>query len=164
MGVSGAGKSRIGMALATRLSRPFLEGDDLHSPQAIAAMSAGVPLDDDDRRPWLARIRGWLDEQGRLGTPGVVACSALRRAYREVLLGDGDVVFVELDVPRPVLEERLAGRPGHFMPAALLDSQLRTLEPLGDDEPGARVRSRRSPGYTQDEALAALEHLGIRVG
>lgn len=157
MGVSGAGKSRMGRALAEILGRPFLEGDDLHSPQAVAAMAAGHPLDDEDRWPWLRRIRRWLDQQGASGAPGVVACSALRRAYRDVLRGEqDDVVFIELQAPRVALEERLAGRRGHFMPPSLLESQLETLQSLEPDEPGARVRSYDKPEHTLDAVLRAV--------
>lgn len=140
MGASGCGKSAVGARLAAQLGRPFLDGDDLHSPANVAKMAAGTPLSDDDRLPWLQAIRAWMSEQGAQGRSGVVACSALRRSYRDALRGPaGDVVLIHLDVPRTELERRLAGRREHFMPASLLDSQLEALEPLGQGEPGVRV-------------------------
>lgn len=135
MGVSGVGKTTIGEALAARLGWAFQEGDALHPPQNVAKMRAGHPLDDDDRAPWLAavaaHIDGWLNE----GQCGVVTCSALKRRYRDIVVGDRpNVRLVFLYAPRAVLAERLAQRRGHFMPPSLLDSQLATLEPPGPDE------------------------------
>ena len=128
MGVSGAGKTTIGQALAAALGWPFVEADDLHPPANVAKMARGEPLDDADRAPWLeavaARMRA-LDD-------GVVACSALRARYRDVLRVRPDVRFVLLDVPPALLEERLAARRGHFMPPSLLTSQLATLERPAD--------------------------------
>ncbi|HWE26346.1 MAG TPA: gluconokinase [Polyangia bacterium] len=124
MGVSGAGKSTVGAALAKALGWPFLEADELHSPANIDKMRRGEPLDDADRAPWLqavaARMRDLQD--------GVVACSALRERYRAVLRVRDDVKFVFLDVPRAALGRRLAHRKGHYMPPSLLPSQLGTLE------------------------------------
>ncbi len=129
MGVSGAGKTSIGAPLAAHLGCAFLEGDDLHPPANIAKMARGEALDDGDRWPWLhqlaARIAGWRQR----GECGVLACSALKRTYRALLSGGrGDVLFVYLHGSAELLQQRLARRPGHFMPASLLDSQLRTLE------------------------------------
>jgi gluconokinase len=128
MGVSGAGKTTIGQALAAALGWPFVEADELHPPANVAKMARGEPLDDADRAPWLeavaARMRA-LDD-------GVVACSALRERYRDVLRVRPDVRFILLDVPRALLEQRLAARRGHFMPPSLLPSQLATLERPAD--------------------------------
>jgi len=141
MGPAGSGKSTLGMALATELDLPFLEGDTLHSPESIARMTAGQPLTDADRLPWLARIRSWIDARLAAGEGGVVACSALKRAYREVLVrGRKDTVrLVDLEASRALLASRLASRTGHFLPPSLLDSQLETLEPPDDDERPLRV-------------------------
>ena len=136
MGVSGSGKTTIGAALAQRLRVPFADADDFHPQANIAKMSAGVPLDDDDRRPWLATIAAWLAEHAATG--GVASCSALRRTYRDVLAGSAShVVFLHLHGDPDVIAARVAGRPGHFMPAALVESQFATLEPLESDERGA---------------------------
>lgn len=130
MGVSGSGKSTLAQALASRWEVPYVEGDHLHSPESIDKMAAGIPLTDDDRWPWLDRV-GASILASRSGNGGAVAsCSALRLVYRERLrraVGPS-LRFVLIDLPRDVLECRLAERPGHFMPPALLDSQLRTLE------------------------------------
>ena len=135
MGVSGSGKSTLAGVLAGRLGWALQEGDDLHPAANVAKMEAGIPLTDADRFPWLELIRDWIDAQQDAGEPGVVTCSALRRSYRDIIARPG-VEFVHLDGTRHDFEERLGRRLGHFMPASLLDSQLETLEPLGDDEPG----------------------------
>jgi len=138
MGVSGSGKSTVGAALAQRLRVPFGDADDFHPPANIAKMSAGVPLDDDDRIPWLEAIGRWLAEHDDRG--GVVSCSALKVAYRARLRAHAPrVAFVHLHGSREVIARRQAGRPGHFMPASLLDSQFDTLEPLRADEAGMVV-------------------------
>lgn len=135
MGVSGCGKSTVGKALAEALGWTFKDGDDLHPQANIDKMHAGHPLSDADRGPWLDRIVDWINEQQRHGGNGVVACSALRRAYRDHLRTANDAVrFVLLDVPQAELQCRLEGR-RHFMPASLLESQLRTLEYPQQDEP-----------------------------
>jgi carbohydrate kinase (thermoresistant glucokinase family) len=142
MGVSGCGKSSVGIALAETLGARFIDGDDLHPAANKAKMSAGIPLDDSDRWPWLDLVSKALAEEvvetsGGSFTGTVVACSALKRAYRErILAGAPNTFFVHLDGSREILEKRLGARSGHFMPASLLDSQLATLEPLGADEPG----------------------------
>src|SRR5688500_17036805 len=135
MGVSGTGKSTVGAALAEQLGWPFLEGDDLHPRGNVAKMRAGEPLDDDDREPWLESIRCRVAERAAAGAGTVVACSALRRAYRD-LLRDGveGLFFVHLHASHDVLEARMARRVGHYMPVGLLWPQLDTMEPLGRDE------------------------------
>ena len=130
MGVSGSGKTTIGRALARRLGWLFQEGDALHPPENVAKMSAGYPLDDADRAPWLAAIAALIDEWRARGKAGVITCSALKRRYREVIIGDRPGVrLVYLAGSRALIAERLAARRGHFMPASLLDSQFATLEP-----------------------------------
>jgi carbohydrate kinase (thermoresistant glucokinase family) len=145
MGVSGCGKSSVGIALAEALGARFIDGDDLHPEANKAKMSAGIPLDDSDRWPWLDLVSKALAEEvadtsGGSFTGTVVACSALKRAYREhILAGAPNTFFVHLDGSRKILEQRLGARAGHFMPASLLDSQLATLEPLDADEPGVVI-------------------------
>jgi len=137
MGVSGSGKSTVGAALAGRLGVPFEDADDLHPKANIAKMSRGEPLDDSDRYPWLERIGEWLaaHEHG-----GVIACSALKRKYRDQLRHHcSSVEFLHLSGGREVIERRQASRPGHFMPASLLTSQFETLEPLAPDENGVVI-------------------------
>ncbi len=140
MGVSGSGKSTVGAALAARLGWPFAEGDAFHSPEAVARMSAGEALGDADRWPWLARIGAWIDERLAEGESGVVACSALRRAYRDQLSrGRPNLRFIHLAGSPALIAARLAGRSGHFMPARLLDSQFEALEPPESDEAAINV-------------------------
>ncbi len=155
MGVAGAGKSAIGSALARALDVAFVEGDAFHPPENIAKMSLGVPLTDHDRAGWLRALASRIAEASHAGTGLVVACSALKRAYRDILRAaapEGDLQFVFLQGPRPVLAERLSGRRGHFMPPALLDSQLATLEPPTPDEEAWVCDITQSP----DEILAGL--------
>lgn len=137
MGPSGSGKSEVGIRLAAALGMPFADADDLHPPGNVAKMTAGIPLDDDDRMPWLDLVGAALRDAPRL----VVACSALARRYRtRILEAAPDARFVELVVPSRELERRLRART-HFMPPALLASQLATWEPLAADEPGLTVEN-----------------------
>jgi gluconokinase len=138
MGVSGSGKSTVGAALAQRLRVPFADADDFHPPANIAKMTAGEPLNDDDRYPWLEAIGEWLG--ARCTDGGVMSCSALKRMYREQLRQHcGAVIFLHLAGSPEVIARRQASRPGHFMPASLLASQFATLEPLADDERGVTI-------------------------
>ena len=138
MGVAGCGKSTVGAALAGRLGVEYAEADDFHPPGNIAKMSAGQPLDDADRAPWLAAIAGWLGRHTVTG--GVASCSALRRRYRDTLrTGAPDAIMLHLAGPAEVVARRVVGRSGHFMPAALVRSQYDTLEPLEADERGLTV-------------------------
>jgi gluconokinase len=136
MGVSGSGKSTLGGALASTLECAFLEGDSFHSPEAVAKMRSGVPLTDEDRWPWLDRMGVAMG--ARVADDGVVvaACSALRRVYRERLKKAvaAPVSFVLMDTDRDELMRRMTGRPGHYMPPSLLESQLNTLERPEPDE------------------------------
>jgi len=137
MGVSGSGKSTIGQRLAARLHVEFLEGDALHPGRNVRKMQAGHPLSDADRRPWLQAIARRLARARRRGRGLIVACSALKRRYRQSLRAAApELVFVHLTGKRATLERRLGRRRGHFMPPALLASQLATLEPLEPDERG----------------------------
>lgn len=157
MGVSGAGKSTVGRALAAQLGRPFLEGDDFHPAANVRAMAAGVPLTDDDRWPWLDAIAAALATHAAAGTSTVLACSALRRAYRDRLrAAPGRVRFVLLQMPADELDRRMSARAGHFMPARLLGSQLATLEPLAPDEDGLTVRATGDTATFVDRVLARL--------
>jgi gluconokinase len=136
MGVCGSGKSLIGAQLARDLDVEFVEGDDLHPPDNVQHMAAGMPLTDDDRRGWLTAIAARLREAKRAGVGLVVSCSALKRSYRDLLrsAGEADVRFVYLAGSRALLAERMAHRRGHFMPPSLLDSQLAILEEPSADE------------------------------
>jgi len=135
MGVSGSGKTTIAKGLAAALGWRFQEGDALHPPENVAKMAAGTPLTDDDRAPWLVAIAEVIDAWRAAGASGIVTCSALKRAYRRVLVGDRpDVRLVHLVGDKALIAARMAARRGHFMPPALLDSQFATLEPPGPDE------------------------------
>jgi gluconokinase len=136
MGVCGSGKSLIGAQLARELDIEFVEGDGLHPPDNVQRMATGIPLTDDDRRGWLIAIAGRLREAKRAGRGLVISCSALKRSYRDLLRSvvDADVRFVYLAGSRALLAERLAQRRGHFMPPALLGSQLAILEEPSPDE------------------------------
>ena len=159
MGVSGVGKSTIAREMAAALGWRLTEGDDLHPASNVAKMAAGQPLTDEDRWPWLRSIGEWMSAESAAGRSSVVTCSALRRAYRDLLReGRPDVVFCHLDAPPEVLAERVRQRTGHFMPAALLASQLETLEPLGADEPGVVVPA---GGEASEVAALALAALGL---
>jgi carbohydrate kinase (thermoresistant glucokinase family) len=135
MGVSGSGKTTVAAMLAGRLNVQFLEGDDLHPPANVAKMRSGTPLTDEDRWPWLQAIARRIDDWRARGEAGVVTCSALKRAYRAVIVGDRpEVALVYLKGSRELIHQRLAQRHEHFMPVALLDSQFKTLEEPGPDE------------------------------
>ena len=135
MGVSGSGKSTIAEKLADRLGWTFEDGDRFHPAGNVAKMSAGHPLTDEDRWPWLQAIADEIDRVAAAGEPAVIACSALKRAYRDILVhGRNDVRIIYLRGTQELIAERLARRKGHFMPPGLLASQFRTLEPPGPEE------------------------------
>jgi carbohydrate kinase (thermoresistant glucokinase family) len=151
MGVAGSGKTTIGRIIAARLGAPFVDADNLHTAEAIAAMHAGHPLDDAQRAPWLRRVRAAVSGIG--DGPVVLACSALKRSYRDVLRhGVPGLTFVDLDVDPATLADRLAARPDHFAGPDLLPSQLATLE-LGDDV--VRVDATGPPEAVADRVLRA---------
>lgn len=153
MGPSGAGKSTIGSALAEVVGACFVDGDDLHPLTNVDKMRAGIPLDDEDRMPWLAEVGRALRSEERI----VVACSALRRRYRDAIRVEApDAFFVELSLDREEIAKRLSARAEHFMPPSLLDSQLAALEPLAADERGVRVSASAAPARIVAEINAAL--------
>jgi gluconokinase len=157
MGVSGVGKSSVAEELVARTGWEFVEGDDLHPEANRAKMAAGHALDDDDRGPWLRRVAGWIGEQEAAGRNGVVTCSALKRSYRDLLRdGHPSVRFVHLLASPELIKARVDARTGHYMPPALLESQLTTLEPLGPDEPGIGVDTTGAPADVADRALHQL--------
>ena len=157
-GVSGSGKSTVGVLLAGRLGWPFSDADALHPAANIAKMRAGHPLSDADRRPWLAAVGARMDEYAAAGESAVLTCSALKHSYREALLaGRPAARMVFLHVTREVLEARLRARHGHFFPAAMLDSQLADLE---SPQPGEHVlvlEATTSPDQAVDEIIRRLE-------
>jgi gluconokinase len=156
MGVSGCGKSTVGAALAERLHVPFADADDFHSPANIAKMTAGHPLDDDDRRAWLDAVGQWLAEHG---DGGVMSCSALKRNYRDRLrVHCPSTVFLHLSGSPEVIAARQAARKSHFMPTSLLRSQFETLQPLEPDERGAVFDVTEPVSAIVDAFVAAEQH------
>jgi gluconokinase len=160
MGVSGTGKSTIAGMLAERLGWDLEEGDDLHPAANVAKMSAGQPLNDDDRWPWLEKIAAWIQEHTTAGKPGIITCSALKRSYRDVLRGSG-VTFVHIDGSKEEILQQMSKRRDHFMPTSLLDSQLSTLEPLAPEEAGIVVPLAQRPKDEVEEIVTRL-HLEPR--
>lgn len=151
MGVSGSGKSTVGSALAQRLRVPFVDADSLHPPANVAKMTAGQPLNDGDRYPWLERVGEWLADHA---DGGVASCSALKRSYRDRLRAQCPrVEFLHLRGSAEMIGARLADRASHFMPAELLRSQLDALEPLGADEAGVIVDIDQDVDTIVDEYL-----------
>lgn len=155
MGVSGTGKTTVGMLLADALGLPWRDGDDLHPPHNIAKMVAGEPLTDADRGPWLRAVGRWL---GQRPAGGVIACSALRRPYRDLLrTAVPGVIFVHLHGDRDMLADRMGRRHGHFMPVTLLDSQLSLLEPLAAGEEGREFDVADSPTELVAQIMSWLD-------
>ena len=157
MGVSGSGKTAVAQGLSEALGWELAEGDDFHPETNVAKMRSGIPLTDADRWPWLESIGKWISGKERAREPAVVTCSALRRAYRDRLReGRPHVRFLHVTAEPDVLLDRLKERPGHYMPASLLASQLAILEPLADDEPGVTIANEGTAAQVLDRALDAL--------
>ncbi len=158
MGVSGSGKSTVGEDLAKRLHAAYQEGDSLHPEANVDKMSHGIPLTDADRRPWLHAIAAVIDGWLARGEAGVVTCSALKRAYRDILIGPRQgVALVYLQGSHTLIGQRMAARHGHFMPTALLDSQFATLEPPGRDESPIVVPVDATPDDIVDAILQQVQ-------
>ena len=158
MGVSGCGKSEIGARLATALGVPFLEGDTFHPEANVAKMSAGIPLNEDDRAGWLLTLQGQILAAKQRGEGLVLSCSSLKRRYRDLLRqADPDLRFAHLSGERDVIAGRMQSRSGHYMPTCLLDSQLRDLEPLQADEAGLRLDLTLPPPQLVSLILQHLE-------
>ncbi|WP_151529784.1 MULTISPECIES: gluconokinase [Corynebacterium] len=160
MGVSGTGKSVVGEYLAAELGAVFADADSFHPQANKAKMAAGIPLTDEDRWPWLENLRQWIADQDKDGVTTVLACSALKRSYRDILAAGAEgVFFLHLVASKAITAERMNARAGHFMPASLLDSQLATLEDLAEDEFGEEVSNNGSLEQTQASALRSIaEH------
>jgi gluconokinase len=159
MGVSGSGKTTVGEGLAKELGFEMIEGDDYHPPANVEKMAAGIPLTDEDRRPWLATLAELLADRHARDRGTVLACSALRRSYRDVLraaVPPGELFVIELDADPETLRARMAKRKGHYMPVSLLESQLATLEHLTSDEAGVIIDAGRSTDAVSAGAIAAV--------
>lgn len=157
MGVAGCGKSTVAALLAERTGRPFAEGDAMHPPENVAKMTAGHPLTDADRLPWLELVAEWVHARLDAGGSGIVTCSALKRSYRQrISRGRRGVVFAYLAGDRALIAGRLAVREGHFMPARLSDSQFAELEEPGPDEPAVRVDVGQAPAVVAEQIARRL--------
>jgi ribose 5-phosphate isomerase A len=157
MGVSGVGKSAVAQELAARFGWPFQEGDALHPEANVAKMQAGIPLTDPNRQPWLERVAAWIDDQRVKKQPGIITCSALKRSYRQIIVGDRpEVRLIYLRGSRDLIAQRLAGRSGHFMPASLLQSQIDTLEEPGPDEDPLTVDVKAPASQIAEEIIRLL--------
>jgi gluconokinase len=156
-GVSGSGKTTVGAMLAGRLHWRFADADQFHTAANIAKMRAGIPLTDEDRWPWLRAITAWMDNRIAQGESAVVTCSALKRSYRDVLLGGRpEALLIFLAVDREVVTRRLAARHGHFFPGQLLGSQFDALEPPGPDEHAVTVAAGGDPADTVAAIIAIV--------
>jgi gluconokinase len=160
MGVAGSGKSTVAAALADLLGLEMIEGDALHPAANVEKMRRGVPLTDEDRQPWLASLAGLLADRHAHGRGTVLACSALRRAYRDVLRAAAppdETFIVELAADATTLQARMVHRPGHFMPVGLLDSQLATLEDIGGDEVGVVIDAGAPLDVVISQGITAID-------
>ncbi len=157
MGVSGSGKTTVGELLAKQLGWPFADADDFHSPENKAKMRGGTPLTDEDRWPWLAAVAAWIDQIRDAGGHGVLACPGLKRAHRDVLVGNRpDVRLVYLRGEKALIAQRQAARTGHYMPASLVDSQFAILEEPGPDERPIVVSVEPTPPQIVQAILAGV--------
>jgi gluconokinase len=157
MGVSGSGKSTVGTLLASRIEAEFADADWFHPPANIDKMHRGIPLTDDDRLPWLTAIAEWIDAKRRAGHRAVVACSALKRRYRDILIdGRTDVRLIYLEGEMDLISRRIATRHEHFMPASLLQSQFDALEPPGPEEYPIVAPIAARPAEIVDAIIAQL--------
>lgn len=157
MGVSGSGKTTLGKTLARRTGWAFLDADDLHSPESVARMASGIPLTDEDRWPWLGRVAEWIAARYRAGEPAVVACSALKRAYRDLLReADPNLQLVYLRASHEQIAQRLARRNLHFFPPALSRAQFADLEEPGPEENPITVPLGRTPDAEVEAVLTEL--------
>ncbi|MGA9865072.1 MAG: gluconokinase [Acetobacteraceae bacterium] len=162
MGVSGSGKTTIAQGVAKRLGWDVLEGDSYHPPTNIEKMSHGIALDDSDRWPWLHAIAEAIDAELAAGRSSIVACSALKRSYRDIIIGPRqDVVLVYLKGSHALLYDRIKHRTGHFMPASLLESQFQALEEPGEDEKPIVVSVDGTPEEIVDAVLVAMQARGL---
>jgi gluconokinase len=161
MGVAGSGKSTIAAALSQQLGWACAEADEFHPQSNIDKMSKGIPLQDEDRWPWLLQIQNWMTVQATAGRSTVLTCSALKRSYRQLLsAAEGRVLFIHLDGEAGLIGQRMQGREGHFMPPTLLPSQLATLEPLSQEELAAgslRLDISQAPEELVEATIAALK-------
>jgi gluconokinase len=163
MGVSGSGKSTVGTLLAQRLRWEFEDADWFHPPSNVDKMHSGIPLTDDDRKPWLDAIAAWIDKTRSSSRHGIIACSALKHRYRDVLIGDrADVRLVYLKGDEALIARRIATRHEHFMPPSLLHSQFDALEEPGPDENPIVVSIEPDPREIVVQILSALSKLGAR--
>jgi gluconokinase len=157
MGVSGSGKSTVGGLLASRLHWEFEDADWFHPASNVEKMHKGVPLTDDDRLPWLSAVAAWIDATRQSGGHGVIACSALKRRYRDILIGDrSDVRLVYLQGDEGLIARRIATRHEHFMPSSLLHSQFEALEEPGPDESPVVVSIEPTPREIVSNVMAVL--------
>lgn len=157
MGVSGSGKTTVAEMLAQRLGWTFAEADEFHPQANIDKMTTGIPLNDDDRKPWLEAMRNWMAQMAADDVNTVVTCSALKKSYRDTLRqASGTVYFIHLHGSAELLSKRMTTRSGHFMPRSLLPSQLETLEMLGDGEDGLTLDIANTPEEIVDKVLAGL--------
>jgi gluconokinase len=161
MGVSGVGKTTVARGVAQRAGWRLVEGDEFHPPENVAKMRSGIPLTDEDRWPWLHAIAREIDVMRAKGESAVVACSALKRSYRAILISDRqDVLLVYLYGSKELIAGRLAARQGHYMPAVLLESQFATLEEPGSDENPILVSIDQPPTAITDEVVRKLKERG----
>jgi gluconokinase len=157
MGVSGCGKTTVAHGISAATGLLFAEADDFHSRASVEKMRAGIALDDDDRWPWLQDLAAWMAERAAEGRSTVIACSALKRVYRDVLAsGPPSLDFVHLDGSAEVIRDRMASRAGHYMPASLLESQIATLEPLQPGESGIVLDVALPPAELVARAISGL--------